>query len=49
MTWLVLCLQWEPSRLELGSDDMVDRYFSRVDDKEWEDLKFPPRLAMARF
>ena len=48
MEWLVLCLQWEPSRLELVTDDMVDHYFSRVDDKEWEDLELSPRLAMAR-
>eukprot|EP00262_Sarcandra_glabra_P014442 TRINITY_DN4232_c0_g1_i1.p1 TRINITY_DN4232_c0_g1~~TRINITY_DN4232_c0_g1_i1.p1 ORF type:complete len:379 (-),score=74.59 TRINITY_DN4232_c0_g1_i1:452-1588(-) len=35
--------KWEPSKLELISDEMVNRYFSRVDDAEWEDLKFPVR------
>ncbi|CAL5381049.1 unnamed protein product [Camellia sinensis] len=35
--------KWEPSKLELVSDEMVDRYFSKVDDKDWEDLKLPVR------
>ncbi|PHU10532.1 3-hydroxyisobutyryl-CoA hydrolase 1 [Capsicum chinense] len=35
--------KWEPSRLELISDDDVDRYFSKIDDENWEDLKLPPR------
>lgn len=35
--------KWEPSKLELISEDMVDRYFSKVDDKEWEELKLPAR------
>ncbi|KAI3918329.1 hypothetical protein MKX01_041649 [Papaver californicum] len=35
--------KWEPSRLELVSDEMVNRYFSKVDDKDWEDLVLPVR------
>ncbi|PSS24563.1 3-hydroxyisobutyryl-CoA hydrolase [Actinidia chinensis var. chinensis] len=35
--------KWEPSKLELVSDDMVDRYFLKVDDEGWEDLKLPTR------
>ncbi|KAI3851660.1 hypothetical protein MKX03_022305 [Papaver bracteatum] len=35
--------KWEPSRLELVSDTMVDQYFSTVDDKDWEDLVLPVR------
>ncbi|KAL0913343.1 hypothetical protein M5K25_016795 [Dendrobium thyrsiflorum] len=35
--------KWEPSRLELIDDAMVDRYFSKVDDQGWEDLKLPTR------
>ncbi|KAH7862831.1 hypothetical protein Vadar_010062 [Vaccinium darrowii] len=35
--------KWEPSKLELVSDEMVDRYFSKVDDEDWEDLKLPFR------
>ena len=35
--------QWEPSRLDLVTDSMVDGYFSKVDDKGWEDLKLPSR------
>ncbi|CAL5398240.1 unnamed protein product [Camellia sinensis] len=35
--------KWEPSKLELVSDDMVDHYFSKVDDEDWEDLKLPTR------
>ncbi|KAM7465024.1 hypothetical protein LguiB_012586 [Lonicera macranthoides] len=34
---------WNPSKLEQISDEMVDCYFSKVDDEEWEDLKLPPR------
>ncbi|KAK1303852.1 3-hydroxyisobutyryl-CoA hydrolase 1 [Acorus calamus] len=30
--------KWEPSKLELITDEMVDRYFTRVDDEGWEDL-----------
>ncbi|KAK1401419.1 3-hydroxyisobutyryl-CoA hydrolase 1 [Heracleum sosnowskyi] len=35
--------KWQPSRLELVTDEMVDRHFSKADDKDWEDLKLPPR------
>ncbi|XP_055815782.1 3-hydroxyisobutyryl-CoA hydrolase 1-like isoform X2 [Solanum dulcamara] len=38
--------KWEPSRLELISDDDVDRYFSKIDAEDWEDLKLPPRSNM---
>ncbi|XP_057800285.1 3-hydroxyisobutyryl-CoA hydrolase 1-like isoform X2 [Salvia miltiorrhiza] len=45
--------KWEPSKLELISDEMVDRYFSKVDDGDWEDLKLPinsnlPAYAIAK-
>ncbi|XP_022146979.1 3-hydroxyisobutyryl-CoA hydrolase 1-like [Momordica charantia] len=35
--------KWEPSKLGLVTDDMVERYFSRIEDKEWDDLKLPAR------
>lgn len=35
--------KWNPSRLDQVSDNMVNHYFTRVDDEEWMDLKFPPR------
>lgn len=35
--------KWEPSKLELVSDSMLDWYFSKVDDEGWEDLKLPVR------
>ncbi|KAK3430205.1 hypothetical protein EUGRSUZ_E01732 [Eucalyptus grandis] len=35
--------KWEPPRLELVTDKMVESYFSKVDDEDWEDLKLPPR------
>ncbi|MCD7462967.1 3-hydroxyisobutyryl-CoA hydrolase 1 [Datura stramonium] len=35
--------KWEPSRLELISEEDVDRYFFKIDDEDWEDLKLPPR------
>uniref|UniRef100_M1CFJ3 3-hydroxyisobutyryl-CoA hydrolase n=3 Tax=Solanum tuberosum TaxID=4113 RepID=M1CFJ3_SOLTU len=41
--------KWEPSRLELIRDDDVDRYFSKVDDEDWEDLKLPPRSNLSRY
>ncbi|XP_073000991.1 3-hydroxyisobutyryl-CoA hydrolase 1-like [Typha latifolia] len=34
--------KWEPSKLELIDDKMVDKYFAKVDYAEWEDLKLPP-------
>ncbi|XP_024022213.1 3-hydroxyisobutyryl-CoA hydrolase 1 [Morus notabilis] len=35
--------KWQPSKLELISESMVDRYFSKVDDEEWGELKLPAR------
>ncbi|KAL0308734.1 UNVERIFIED_CONTAM: 3-hydroxyisobutyryl-CoA hydrolase 1 [Sesamum radiatum] len=35
--------KWEPSKIESVSDEMVDRYFSKVNDDDWEDLKLPQR------
>ncbi|KAL6123933.1 hypothetical protein ACLB2K_076449 [Fragaria x ananassa] len=37
--------KWEPSKLELITDEMVDRYFSKLDsdDEELEELKLPER------
>ncbi|XP_062175217.1 3-hydroxyisobutyryl-CoA hydrolase 1-like isoform X1 [Alnus glutinosa] len=41
--------KWEPSKLELISDDMVDSYFSMVDDEVWEDLKLPVRSKLPTY
>ncbi|XP_010315275.1 3-hydroxyisobutyryl-CoA hydrolase 1-like [Solanum lycopersicum] len=41
--------KWEPSKLELIRDDDVDRYFSKVDDEDWEDLKLPPRSNLPQY
>ena len=41
--------QWEPSKLELVSDDMVDSYFSMMDDEGWEDLKLPARSNLPAY
>ncbi|PHT39854.1 3-hydroxyisobutyryl-CoA hydrolase 1 [Capsicum baccatum] len=41
--------KWEPSRLELISDDDVDRYLSEIDDEDWEDLKLPPRSNLPSY
>ncbi|XP_021721297.1 3-hydroxyisobutyryl-CoA hydrolase 1-like isoform X2 [Chenopodium quinoa] len=45
--------KWSPSRLDLVSDEMVNHYFSKVNDEGWMDLKLPtksnlPPLAMAK-
>ncbi|GAB2221349.1 hypothetical protein Droror1_Dr00012524 [Drosera rotundifolia] len=37
--------KWEPSSLDQVSDSMVDRYFDRVDEEDWEDLKLPARSS----
>ncbi|XP_022745134.1 3-hydroxyisobutyryl-CoA hydrolase 1-like isoform X3 [Durio zibethinus] len=34
---------WEPSKLEVIADSIVDCYFSMVNREEWEDLKLPTR------
>ncbi|XP_058086303.1 3-hydroxyisobutyryl-CoA hydrolase 1-like isoform X2 [Magnolia sinica] len=39
--------KWEPSKLELVNDEMVDQYFSKVDDEEWKNLKLPLRSDLA--
>ncbi|KAL2461002.1 3-hydroxyisobutyryl-CoA hydrolase 1 [Abeliophyllum distichum] len=36
--------KWEPSKLEQVTEDMVDRYFSKINDEDWEDLNLPRRL-----
>ncbi|XP_048633798.1 3-hydroxyisobutyryl-CoA hydrolase 1-like isoform X5 [Brassica napus] len=37
-------VEWDPRRLEDMKDNMVDKYFKRVEEEEgWEDLKLPPR------
>uniref|UniRef100_M4FFU4 3-hydroxyisobutyryl-CoA hydrolase n=1 Tax=Brassica campestris TaxID=3711 RepID=M4FFU4_BRACM len=36
--------KWDPRRLEDMKDNMVDKYFKRVEEEDgWEDLKLPPR------
>ncbi|KAB2016644.1 hypothetical protein ES319_D08G108400v1 [Gossypium barbadense] len=35
--------KWEPSKLEHIADTTIDRYFSKVKDEDWEDLKPPTR------
>lgn len=39
--------KWEPSKLELVSDEMIDEHFKKVDDEDWEDLKLPNRQNLA--
>ncbi|XP_024167869.1 3-hydroxyisobutyryl-CoA hydrolase 1 isoform X1 [Rosa chinensis] len=38
--------KWEPSKLELINDHMVEQYFSKLDDEEWEELKLPARFNL---
>lgn len=35
--------KWEPSRLDLMTEEMVDLYFCEVADAEWQDLQLPDR------
>ncbi|KAH9733646.1 3-hydroxyisobutyryl-CoA hydrolase 1 [Citrus sinensis] len=35
--------KWKPSKLELVNDNMVDQYFSKINDDRWEDIKLPAR------
>ncbi|KAJ4964914.1 hypothetical protein NE237_016763 [Protea cynaroides] len=42
-------LKWCPSKLELVSNEMVNQYFSKVDDDDWEDLRLVARSAKAQF
>ncbi|KAI3900924.1 hypothetical protein MKW98_026491 [Papaver atlanticum] len=41
--------KWEPSRLELVTDAMVDLYFSKVNADEWKDLVLPVRSNSSIF
>ncbi|MFS7896874.1 putative 3-hydroxyisobutyryl-CoA hydrolase [Helianthus anomalus] len=42
-------LEWEPSKLELVSNQMVDSYFAPLDDEDWEDLKLPVRPNLTSY
>ncbi|MFS7942485.1 putative 3-hydroxyisobutyryl-CoA hydrolase [Helianthus anomalus] len=42
-------LEWEPSKLELVSKQMVDSYFAPLDDEDWEDLKLPVRPNLTSY
>ncbi|PIN15880.1 Enoyl-CoA hydratase [Handroanthus impetiginosus] len=33
--------KWQPSKIESVSEEMVDHYFSKVNEDGWEDLKLP--------
>ncbi|KAL5704729.1 3-hydroxyisobutyryl-CoA hydrolase [Ranunculus cassubicifolius] len=35
--------KWQPARLEDVTDEMVEHYFTKVDDREWEDLRLYTR------
>ncbi|WVZ14730.1 hypothetical protein V8G54_012296 [Vigna mungo] len=35
--------KWEPSKLELVDEEMVNQYFRNMNDEEWEYLRFPDR------
>ncbi|XP_052198355.1 probable 3-hydroxyisobutyryl-CoA hydrolase 3 [Diospyros lotus] len=39
--------KWKPSKLELVSEEMVDGFFDKVDDEEWEPLQLPHRSIAA--
>ncbi|PUZ45391.1 hypothetical protein GQ55_8G219200 [Panicum hallii var. hallii] len=39
---------WMPPRLEQVHDEAVERYFSRIDDPQWEDLNLPTRHSHGR-
>ncbi|CAH9107956.1 unnamed protein product [Cuscuta europaea] len=38
--------KWEPSNLELVTDEMVHHYFVKVDDIDWRDLELPSRSTV---
>ncbi|KAL2250047.1 UNVERIFIED_CONTAM: hypothetical protein Sindi_2478400 [Sesamum indicum] len=38
-----------PSNVESISDEMVDHYFSKVNDRNWEDLKLPVRSNLPAY
>ncbi|CAH9107907.1 unnamed protein product [Cuscuta epithymum] len=38
--------KWEPSNLELVTDEMVHQYFVKVDDVDWRDLELPSRSTV---
>ncbi|XP_042490576.1 3-hydroxyisobutyryl-CoA hydrolase 1-like, partial [Macadamia integrifolia] len=39
--------KWELSKLELVSSELVNQYFTKVDDDDWEDLQLDARFAEA--
>ncbi|KAJ0914189.1 putative 3-hydroxyisobutyryl-CoA hydrolase [Helianthus annuus] len=41
--------KWEPSKLELVSNQMVDSYFAPLDDEDWTDIKLPVRPNLTSY
>ncbi|KAL6906352.1 hypothetical protein ACP4OV_003953 [Aristida adscensionis] len=41
--------KWMPSRLEQVHEEAVEKYFSKVDDPQWQDLNLPARRSHGRF
>ncbi|VFR00086.1 unnamed protein product [Cuscuta campestris] len=41
--------KWDPSKLELVTDEMVHHYFDKVDDGDWRDLELPSRPSLSSF
>ncbi|KZV14961.1 3-hydroxyisobutyryl-CoA hydrolase 1 [Dorcoceras hygrometricum] len=35
--------KWKPAKIEDVTEEMVDRYFSKLDEDDWEDLELPVR------
>ncbi|KAK9120706.1 hypothetical protein Syun_018323 [Stephania yunnanensis] len=39
--------KWQPSKLELVTPEMVDQFFTKVDDEDWEDLQIRNKFGPA--
>ncbi|KAK9144469.1 hypothetical protein Sjap_004372 [Stephania japonica] len=39
--------EWQPLKLELVSDKMVDQFFTKIEDENWAELQFPSKSSLA--
>ncbi|KAK9120701.1 hypothetical protein Syun_018318 [Stephania yunnanensis] len=39
--------KWQPSKLELVTDEMVDQFFAKIEDEDWAELRLPSKSSPA--
>ncbi|KAK9144329.1 hypothetical protein Sjap_004232 [Stephania japonica] len=42
-------IQWQPSKLELATNEMVYQFFTKIEDDDWEELQLRRKSSPANF